>query len=399
MAKKHSKAAKVEQQLEVRKSALKKATQEARPERAASTSTTASSRSSQTLRRVRGKTQDTPSVYVYRTPSKATSAINSPETALVPVAKKDHDFKKGADPKPTKRASTEPEAGGKASKPDAPKKKSKIDKDKEDDDHSDFDQGLNDLLADTEDEAGSADESEAQDDDQADNMSDASTMELPGLPSSEEDEESESEDGDQIDPEVEPSSEEEEEPQSDDSSDEKGEIHAKKEEKKKKRLALEDVNKKSDKPKKSDTKKTEKNSKEKTETNAKEKTEKNAKEKKEKDTKEKKKETKDHTDKNASTQNAKEKKKDNTTKNASGKTEETKGGAISIMAKKAEGKANSMTHKREWATFSRQLEDRKKLPVQLAPYVNTKKLDMFQIWLENNQNLEESHPQLFVPNM
>lgn len=72
------------------------------------------------------------------------------------------------------------------------------------------------------------------------------------------------------------------------------------------------------------------------------------------------------------------------------------GQELSEVSKRAAGhaQANSVTHKKEWDTFSRQLNDRKKLPVQLAEYVNTRKLDLFQIWLENNQNLHESYPQL-----
>ena len=87
------------------------------------------------------------------------------------------------------------------------------------------------------------------------------------------------------------------------------------------------------------------------------------------------------------------------------KTEETaedkkgdKGEAIVEAANRAaEGaaRANSVSHKREWDTFSRQCNDRKKFPVGLADYVNTRKTDLFQLWLENNQNLHESKPQLF----
>lgn len=75
-----------------------------------------------------------------------------------------------------------------------------------------------------------------------------------------------------------------------------------------------------------------------------------------------------------------------------------KGKAIAEAANRAaEGaaRANSVSHKKEWDTFSRQCNDRKKCPVGLAEYVNTRKTDLFQLWLENNQNLHESKPQLF----
>ena len=76
----------------------------------------------------------------------------------------------------------------------------------------------------------------------------------------------------------------------------------------------------------------------------------------------------------------------------------SKGQAVLDAAKRAEegaARANSVSHKKEWDAFSRQCNDRKKFPVALAEYANTRKTDLFQLWLENNQNLHEPKPQLF----
>lgn len=48
-----------------------------------------------------------------------------------------------------------------------------------------------------------------------------------------------------------------------------------------------------------------------------------------------------------------------------------------------------VSHKKEWDTFSRMLQDRKKFPIALSSYVQKSKLDMFNLWLEHGQSMEE----------
>ncbi|CAE7837005.1 unnamed protein product [Symbiodinium sp. CCMP2592] len=64
---------------------------------------------------------------------------------------------------------------------------------------------------------------------------------------------------------------------------------------------------------------------------------------------------------------------------------------IASAAKTAEEvtKRNSTTNKREWDVFSRQCLDRKKFPVSLASHLQRDKTDLFNLWLDNNQDLQK----------
>lgn len=41
-----------------------------------------------------------------------------------------------------------------------------------------------------------------------------------------------------------------------------------------------------------------------------------------------------------------------------------------------------VTHKKEWDKFSRLCQDRKTFPVSLSGYLDRKKVDLFNMWLE-----------------
>ena len=51
-----------------------------------------------------------------------------------------------------------------------------------------------------------------------------------------------------------------------------------------------------------------------------------------------------------------------------------------------DGKANSVTHKKQWDTFSRQILDRKKFPASLASHVLKGRTDVFNAWLQCSQD-------------
>lgn len=44
---------------------------------------------------------------------------------------------------------------------------------------------------------------------------------------------------------------------------------------------------------------------------------------------------------------------------------------------------------KEWATFTRECQNRKKFPVALSDHLQRDKLDLFQAWLDNSKNLNE----------
>ena len=52
------------------------------------------------------------------------------------------------------------------------------------------------------------------------------------------------------------------------------------------------------------------------------------------------------------------------------------------------------THKKEYDAFYRQLNDRKKFPIALSEYAHRSKQDLFNMWLENNQDFRQFYSQL-----
>ena len=47
------------------------------------------------------------------------------------------------------------------------------------------------------------------------------------------------------------------------------------------------------------------------------------------------------------------------------------------------------TNKREWDSFSRACQDRKKFPVALAEHLQKDKTDLFNLWLTNGKDLNK----------
>ena len=53
------------------------------------------------------------------------------------------------------------------------------------------------------------------------------------------------------------------------------------------------------------------------------------------------------------------------------------------------GKANSVTHNREWKQFVRALSSPEKIPVDLRPVCTNSRVSAFNIWLEAGRDLDE----------
>ncbi|CAK9010384.1 Uncharacterized protein SCF082_LOCUS10653, partial [Durusdinium trenchii] len=71
------------------------------------------------------------------------------------------------------------------------------------------------------------------------------------------------------------------------------------------------------------------------------------------------------------------------------KEEETADPGNIIQEGSNAAECQGVSHKKDWDTFSRQCENRKKFPVSLTSHLQRDKTDLFNIWLESGKNLEQ----------